>query len=231
MEVNEVRSERGGSDIGRGSLQKWAEDLVSLAMDKRISPEGAAHLIVAEITQAKIFAREASALANTDGLTGALSRDGLKIKMDVLKERKYSVLLLDVDHFKEFNDKYGHSYGDEALKILTSATSAEIRSDVDLIVRWGGDEFVVILPEVTDPQKLKEIAERIKNSIFQTPVISKDSHSPIVGGITASIGGLVNVEGLSLDTAVNDFADKALYQAKEKRNCSFILGVDQQHVQ
>ncbi len=155
--------------------------------------------------------KELESLATTDGLTGLKNRRtfGEKLAEEHARAVRYhqplSLLLLDVDHFKQYNDTFGHPAGDAVLQRVAQTLGSTAR-DTDVAARYGGEEFVLILPQ-TDEAGALVIAERLR--------------SVIAGGdwelrpITASVG----IATLSLDTPTPDCltacADKALYQSKE----------------
>ena len=119
-----------------------------------------------------------------------------------------SILLVDLDFFKKYNDTYGHQQGDKALKAVAASFSAALKRTYDFAARWGGEEFVILLPN-TDSNGALDIAEQIRKNV-------EDMVIPAPSGektkITASIG--VNTK---TDESYNDFfqrADKALYEAK-----------------
>jgi diguanylate cyclase (GGDEF)-like protein len=117
--------------------------------------------------------------------------------------------MLDIDHFKGINDNYGHAAGDDTLKSLTNLVSGILRQ-VDLFGRLGGEEFVILMPE-TSPQAAGEAAERIRQTVADTPVDTSEGR--IV--FTVSIGVS---EFQKQDKDVHDLlarADQALYAAKE----------------
>lgn len=76
--------------------------------------------------------------------------------------------MLDIDHFKKFNDEYGHLAGDECLKYIATALEASVQRAADLVARYGGEEFVVILPE-TDLEGAKKVGTRLLNAIESLP--------------------------------------------------------------
>ncbi len=151
-----------------------------------------------------------------DVLTGARSRvfgEALLEKAyDSFKagERNILLLMLDVDYFKQFNDGYGHELGDKVLKMFVEAIHSVIRSE-DAIIRWGGDEFVVVFKNV--PREYQaETADRIINSIRNIRIeeLEKDKK-----GITASMGfAYFEKDDPDAKTALSR-ADEALYRAKE----------------
>jgi len=141
-------------------------------------------------------------------------------------------LLLDLDHFKNVNDTHGHHVGDQALEVLARVIKDEIREDKDVAARWGGEEFVVLVPEVTHAQ-LREVAERIRHRVSVTKVVytgkeDATGHAlPRNVWMTVSIGAAMGPapaatgrEGL-LDLV--DQADQLMYRAKRggrNRVCS-----------
>lgn len=156
-----------------------------------------------------------SELAATDGLTGLANRRTLDQRLALEWERArrstepLSVLMIDVDHFKAFNDRHGHQGGDEALRSVAQVIGRQIRRPADLAARYGGEEFAVILPH-TDASGARTIAEHIRQGIQHLPPVAGDSEP-----ITVSIGlstwdkrSSASLEELLLS------ADRALYEAK-----------------
>lgn len=143
--------------------------------------------------------------AQSDPLTGLANRRALEAALTVLEQadRPYSVLALDIDHFKRVNDTHGHDVGDEALKQIAALLRQYSRSE-DLACRSGGEEFILLLPE-TSPETAQVIAERIRSAVEATEL-------PQVGRLTLSIG--VAHSGNDPD-AVIKAADKRLYCAKQ----------------
>ena len=157
-----------------------------------------------------------TSLANEDGLTGvynhryfyeALDR---KIKYSKENNEKISMIFLDIDYFKHYNDLYGHQEGDKVLKKI-GKTLKEITRDCDIVSRYGGEEFAIILPN-TDEKGATEIAEKIRYSIENTYFYGQQNQPN--KNLTVSIGISVYP-----DKATNEFeliksADDALYRAK-----------------
>jgi diguanylate cyclase (GGDEF)-like protein/PAS domain S-box-containing protein/putative nucleotidyltransferase with HDIG domain len=155
-------------------------------------------------------------LATTDGLTGLKNhrafQDRLKEECDraVRYHSPVSLVLLDVDRFKHYNDTYGHPEGDTVLKQVAEILLREARS-IDIVARYGGEEFVVVLPE-TDAEPARRVAERLRHAIA--------SASWKQVSITASFG--VATLSLLLPNAADlvGEADKAMYRSKYRgRNC------------
>lgn len=118
-----------------------------------------------------------------------------------------SILLIDLDDFKKINDRNGHSAGDEVLKLLAETCRSIFRS-TDVFVRYGGDEFVCLLPGTSIEQAM-EIAERLKNKVGQLKVSTSKGEIKF----TISIGVANGVTGQKLEKLIS-FADQALYKAK-----------------
>lgn len=150
-------------------------------------------------------------LAITDALTGAYNRRYLneflvkEIRRSTRYKHDFSLLMLDIDHFKAYNDAYGHLAGDEALRQVVGLLRQNVRA-VDLVARYGGEEFVVVLPE-TDAAGAHATAEKIRSIL--------ENHSFPFGRLTASLGvaHCAASEAASPDALIA-MADHALYTAK-----------------
>lgn len=154
-------------------------------------------------------------IATTDGLTGALNRSGfLTLSQNELGragevDRGMALMMLDVDHFKSINDRYGHAGGDLALKHLVNALGSRIRRG-DLLGRLGGEEFAILLPNVA-PAQAERLAERLVAHIAASPVMygARLIEMTISVGLTMATGADRSIE------RVIARADDALYRAKE----------------
>lgn len=152
-----------------------------------------------------------------DGLTGVFNRRYFDnyLPREVLRCRRYkrflSLLYVDVDHFKQINDLYGHSAGDMALKHVADRLVKGLRN-VDMVVRMGGDEFAVVLPEV-GPDGAKTVAERLFRSITGSPVPLDDAHRK-EEKISVSMGIACYSEAMGDYKQLVNLADESLYQAK-----------------
>ena len=179
---------------------------------KRAEQQIQDYMVMLELqkTQLEETNRELEALATTDGLTGLKNHRTFQAKLAeeyaraVRYHQPLSLLMLDVDHFKQFNDSFGHPAGDAVLRGVAEMLESTAR-DTDISARYGGEEFVVILPQ-TDEAGAVVIAERIRTSI--------ENRTWDKGPITVSLG----VCTLSLDTptpvSLTALADKALYCSK-----------------
>jgi two-component system, cell cycle response regulator len=161
--------------------------------------------------------REAQRLSITDGLTGVWNRRYLQLTLakEIDRahrfERPLSVLMVDIDRFKNVNDRLGHQRGDEVLVELTRRMLGQIRTQIDFLTRYGGEEFVVVLPE-TPAEGALVVAEKIRAAIAEEPFAS-DGEEPVE--VTVSIGAATFPEdGTGMQDLVGA-ADRAMYKAKE----------------
>lgn len=149
--------------------------------------------------------------ASHDSLTGLYNRRKFEVMLLHERERatRYrrhlAIILLDIDHFKLVNDRFGHNVGDEVLRQLADLMR-EQRRDSDVLARWGGEEFIILLPE-TDLDGALHTAELLRQSIANT-------RFPAVGQVTISLGVSACRPGDTPDSLISR-ADDALYQAKE----------------
>jgi two-component system cell cycle response regulator len=167
-------------------------------------------------------------MALTDSLTGLYNRRYLEVHLDKqLKKNEESkkalaVLMIDIDHFKPVNDTYGHKAGDEVLKIFANRLKDNLRS-FDMVARLGGEEFVAILPDVSE-QRAYMVAERLRRAMAEAPF--DVGHEKGAINITTSIGGSIIGPGNQTVQECLDRADKALYEAKEGgRNAAVFEGI------
>ena len=167
---------------------------------------------------------ELKRLTITDYLTGTLNRRHLnKVgEQELSRARRYrrslSLIMLDIDEFKEINDRFGHKAGDLALQQTAKTLQDSLRSP-DYLGRYGGDEFVMILPETGLKQAIKA-AERLRVAVAGQKIVhqSHEIHLSISVGV-ASVEDGMNSPPMDFD-AFTQNADRALYEAKKAgRNC------------
>lgn len=146
-------------------------------------------------------------MARTDALTNSPNRAFCDKTLDQMcgSQSDFSLILFDLDDFKQVNDRHGHLAGDEVIVKIIDAVKKMIRQD-DVVARWGGEEFVVILPHTTRG-KANEIAERIKEHLAEI------KHANGIGTVTASFGVTEYVERDSTKSIIHR-ADQLLYVAK-----------------
>ena len=169
------------------------------------------------IENARLF-EETRQLAITDELTGLANHRQFyhQLAREVRRAQRYkrplTLLMLDLDHFKEYNDRFGHLAGDQALRETAEVLRRNAR-DVDILARYGGEEFAIILPE-TDLERATIQAERIRAAIAVHAYRGK--HSNPQGDLTVSIGVASLTTGIRrIEELVHD-ADQALYRAKSQ---------------
>jgi len=155
-------------------------------------------------------------LAEMDGLTGIANRRRLdsKIQEEISRGARgstpLSLILLDIDHFKRFNDMHGHLNGDECLKKVAKVLEANQQRPADLVARYGGEEFCMVLPE-TDAAGASQVAERLRTQIENTKIELPDG----AARISASFGVATTLPAAGTKpTALLSTADAALYNAK-----------------
>ncbi len=214
-----IRKKQGGT--------VWMEVSARVVRDPQTDEAMETVLVMRDISERKLLEDRLSALAHTDGLTGLANRRAF----DEVLAREWqkaaqsgaqlSLILLDVDRFKRFNDRYGHQVGDDCLRSIAHAVQSAVRSQIDTAARYGGEEIAAILPSIDSSDALI-VAERLRQSIMdlRIPHAGNEECGSVV---TASIGlatalarngGTIRMpEGLLMS------ADHALYKAKhEGRN-------------
>lgn len=187
-----------------GFTQGDIDTLLTLAIHSTLAVENAR------------FLEETERMAVTDGLTGLYNHKEFQKRLAEEVERgtrygkEFSLLMMDIDHFKVFNDTHGHPVGDAILKEIVKITKKCIRT-VDIAARYGGEEFAIVLPE-TNSEGGKIVAERIRQSI-------SDSHFQTPGGSRAHLSVSIGISLFPADASKREeliiAADEALYFAKK----------------
>lgn len=145
----------------------------------------------------------------------------LESEIDAAKKdnQKVSVIMVDMDHFKEINDSYGHIVGDHVLTIFAQVVLKCIRK-TDIIARYGGDEFIVVLPN-TDTDTAKSVAERIREDVSETYIPPVDG--VVISSIHCSVGISTYPVHCDSKNSLIRTSDLALYMAKRSgRNCTMV---------
>lgn len=200
------------------------------------SAEALAHQLAIAIQQAELYQRlqqanqELERLATLDGLTQVANRRNFDQYLESQwrearrEQSQLGIILCDVDHFKKYNDTYGHLAGDDCLKAVAGALKRVIKRPDDLVARYGGEELAIVLPR-TDLTGAAHIAEAIRREIYGLQIAH--SASPTADVVTLSLGVASFVP--QAEQAVQDLinqADKALYRAKESgRNRLALYGL------
>jgi diguanylate cyclase (GGDEF)-like protein len=205
--------------FGRGELcerigdKPWVTEFIPLA--------AALDDMAAELASRENELRAANerlrALATMDSLTGLANRRQLDLKLAIEwqlaieLQHPIALLMVDIDHFKPFNDHYGHPEGDFCLRRVGKTLSAAIRKDTDLAVRYGGEEFVLLLPGA-DASEAVDVAERLRRAVEELRIAhaaAPSGHVTISVGVAALIPGARQAAERLIETA-----DAALYAAK-----------------
>jgi diguanylate cyclase (GGDEF)-like protein len=164
------------------------------------------------------YVRTIEKLCMLDALTGLPNRRGFDTRMETEWGRAFrekqplGLIMLDIDNFKRYNDTYGHPQGDNLLQVIGSILKNTLHRASDIAVRWGGEEFCIILPD-TDLQGTEKIAEQVRINVMETTVSHADD---IKTSVTVSLGA--NAKIPDDGEPVNDFieeVDKLLYKAKK----------------
>ena len=159
---------------------------------------------------------ELAALAVRDGLTGLYNRRAFDSRLadEVHRAARYrrplSLLMIDIDHFKLYNDAYGHPHGDQLLRDMAGLLQRSVRS-TDFVARYGGEEFAIILPESNQANALG-LASAILARVAEHPFV--DDETQLVGPLTVSIGAAQHGGEAGASEALLLSADQALYRAK-----------------
>lgn len=176
----------------------------------------------AEVEAAKDALAKVTAQANLDSVTGLANRRGFDAALERTTERaragemSYSLLMIDIDNFKLFNDRFGHLMGDTVLRLISAMLRQSVKEH-DFVARYGGEEFVIILPNV-DLHGAAAIAEKIRAKVMSRE-LKKRSTGEVLGAITVSVGIAAFCSG-DRSRNVVERADARLYDAKHSgRNC------------
>lgn len=210
----------------RGEFVNRRRDGSLLHLEQTINPvtdvDGQVTYYVAigkDVTERVRMEDEIRRLAHTDWLTGLANRlsIGDTLEAEVERSRRYArplaLIMFDIDHFKAFNDDYGHETGDEVLKQLARTVRGVLR-EADTPGRWGGEEFVVVVPE-TSGEGGRALAEKLRQAVATMEI-------PCPGSVTASFGVTEMQTGDTPKTLARR-VDEAMYQAKEAGRNRIVL--------
>jgi len=160
---------------------------------------------------------QTQALATTDGLTGLLNYRAFwqALERELARSMRYglplSLIMIEIDKFKRYNDTYGHLRGDEVIRLVARALRQGHRAQIDVVARYGGDEFMILLPH-TQKTAAAEVAERVRRAVETTPLISEAS----VASVTLSLGVASYPEDGKSTDALIEAADRSMYRAKTR---------------
>jgi len=208
----------------------WIRDVVHVVRDANGEVESLIGFMF-DISERKkteekllLLQKELEELSFKDGLTGVANRRMFDSIFEIewtnarRNNQPLSVIMLDIDYFKQYNDHYGHIQGDDCLKRVAKALSSAATRSRDFFARYGGEEFVLVLPE-TDMDSAKKVAERCRNLIFKEQIPHDKSEVSQILTISLGVATMVPThkdEAIDFITGV----DRLLYQAKQEgRNC------------
>jgi diguanylate cyclase (GGDEF)-like protein/PAS domain S-box-containing protein len=205
-------AELEGWRVKRDGSRFWGNTVVTAMPDEAGDVRGFV-VVSRDITERKRAEDDMRRLASVDPLTGAWNRRQGDILLAAEEARRsrdglpFSILMIDIDHFKSVNDRFGHAGGDGVLRALVRACRDELRG-ADMVMRWGGEEFLVVLP-ATDATDASLTAERLRSSLAALRVAGAGGETI---SFTVSIGAATASDG-DVDALVRR-ADVALYEAK-----------------
>lgn len=218
-------------EIDRAALQAGAADyLVKGRMDGQLLERAIRYAL-----ERSRLLNEIRELSMRDTLTGLYNRREFHrfLAYELVKCRRYgrplALLMMDIDHFKDINDRFGHRVGDEILRHITSVLLSNVRT-CDLLARYGGDEFSVVLPETSGSQAWQG-AERLRNGIEVETIPVNYQNDRIENiHVTLSLGVAEFPQDAGSGDALIEAADQALYLAKQQgRNRVVCFNVEQQN--
>lgn len=200
----------------------WVEHINRLIIDPVTRRPGDFIIAMRDVTERRRLEDQLVAIASTDGLTGLANRRKfdqrlLDIWHSLASERSaLSVLLIDLDHFKGFNDRYGHLAGDDCLRHVATGIAKSVEMPGSLVARYGGEEFAAILPAADASGALK-VATGVRNAV-EALAIPHASNEGGQGLVTISLGAATTLfqtsEGAAAPRLLLAAADTALYRAK-----------------
>lgn len=168
--------------------------------------------------------QELQRLTATDGLTGVANRRRFDEALDhewrraIRAAAPLACIMIDIDHFKAFNDRYGHLQGDACLRQIAHALVSTVRRAGDIVARYGGEEFAVVLP-ATALAGAQRVAEQLRTTVENLKIPHDASGTSAFVTISLGVSAVVPQQGVMPHTLVAA-ADRALYQAKRSgRNC------------
>src|SRR4051812_7510633 len=216
-----------GADTSDESLTELVVDVIGDVVRANQNLKSKLHTAEGRLQEQAVEIEAHMSRSLTDALTGLPNRrefnERLEERMGAWNRRRdvFSLLLLDVDHFKKLNDKYGHLAGDQVLATIGRALRGAIRRE-DAVARYGGEEFAILLPTTTLEQAA-QAAQKVREAVARVAVDRNNQQL----AVTVS-GGLATIEPNERVESLIQRADSALYAAKAAgRNCAFVHnGID-----
>ncbi len=223
MMLSQIRHITDGNDISRDLQVKGVAEIAILAeeFNKMVKKIRSREEVLTRLS----VIDELTKIANRRKFDEVLKNEYL---LGCRSGKPLSILMIDIDYFKRFNDTYGHLAGDDCIKKVAAALKGALYRPTDLVARYGGEEFAVILPDTTESGE-RVIAEKIMSEIAKLNI--PHSSSSVDDKITVSIGGYALVPSIHDDPIfIVAEADKSLYQAKEAGRKQFVLRSESRNV-
>ncbi|WP_234681922.1 diguanylate cyclase domain-containing protein [Bradyrhizobium monzae] len=207
-------------NVHRQKSEVWLESTMRVTRKDNGNVDGVV-AISRDITEQKKLETRLETLAIEDSLTGLANRRRFDERLKEEWARAYrdrsslGLLMIDVDHFKSYNDEYGHPSGDACLRVVAKIIAAEMQRVGDLAARYGGEEFAMLLPN-TDAAGCARIGERIRSAVHDAGLVH--ASSGVAACVTVSIGGAAcrpSFERTAGAGSLIESADRALYAAKD----------------
>lgn len=217
--LTDVSGKLGSAELSKADMEGLLKDVMTGTQDMMKQNVDLEEKLTRSSTVMKELQRDLELVrkeALTDGLTNLSNRKAFDTEIArVTKESEdtgasYCLLMLDIDHFKSFNDNYGHQVGDQVLRLVARTLTDGVKGR-DFAARYGGEEFVIILPETT-LQGGVQVAEYLRKAVAGKEVINRNSGEKL-GRITLSGGVAQYLQGESVEDII-ERADGALYTAK-----------------
>lgn len=220
-----VLSQREARIIAKDGAARWVEKSTTLT---EYRGESAVQIAVIDITERKKAEFHLRQLANIDGLTRVANRRRFDQYLDEVwsqkakSSHKLSLILCDIDYFKQYNDTYGHLIGDDCLRQVAEALAMAVNYPNSLVARYGGEEFAVVLPEI-DSTAVVDLAQQLQAAIAELKL--EHINSKVCPHVTLSMGvaTVIPTREESPQHLINK-ADEALYLAKEQGRNRVVIG-------
>jgi len=216
--INDERFQRlQAEEIAQDAYLKATEAKIRIYKMQQTAQEITEQKVLERTQELEAAARKLQQISTIDGLTGIKNRRYFDIAYQKAYERAFrdqeplTVILVDVDHFKQFNDTYGHQAGDEVLKLVAKAIQSAVHRSPDAVARYGGEEFCVLLPS-TDSHGATTVAESIRVAIENVEFQVEGQRVPITASVGAASATPVDLQH---PKRLIERADQALYRSKE----------------
>lgn len=211
--------------VREDGVMMWVE-IASRLMGQRIDGDpGNRAVIIRDVSDRKALEDALRAMAMKDGLTGLANRRAFdEVLLETWQQTlrlasQMSLLLVDIDQFKLFNDAYGHQVGDDCLRSVARALEASVHLPGDVVARYGGEELGIILPEA-DARAAAIVSERVRKAVADLRILHGGDGQPITVSIGMATAMARDGGSATMPQALLSAADRALYAAKAAgRNC------------